>query len=179
MQLWCQDEARIGLFPITHKVWAPRGERPTVIVERHYQWLYLYGFVHPESGNVEWLLLPTVSTEWFTLALQEFAMAVRAGPKKHVAIVLDQAGWHVSKSLKVPEGIHLIYLPAYSPELQPAEHLWPFFRENLANELFESLAKLEQRMVARCRELYTEQERIRSATLFYWWPHKKSASVKS
>lgn len=161
------------MFPIIHKVWSPKGQRPTVIVRRRYEWLYLYGFVQPETGDVEWLLLPTVNTELFGLALEEFAKAVHAGPEKHVALVIDQAGWHMSKSLKVPEGVHLIHLPSYSPELQPAEHLWSPFRENLANELLETIAELEERMVARCRELRADRERIRSTTLFHWWPRKK------
>jgi hypothetical protein len=74
--------------------------------------------VHPLSGQTEWLLLPTVTAEVFTIALAHFAQALGVGKNKRVPLVLDRAGWHTSKELLVPEGIHLLFLPSYSPELQ-------------------------------------------------------------
>jgi transposase len=58
--------------------------------------------------------------------------------------VLDQPGWHTGGELTVPEGIHLEYLPAYSPELQPAERLWPLCNEGVANRLFATIQELEE-----------------------------------
>jgi len=66
-----------------------------------------------------------VNIEVFSLALAHFAQAVKAGPDRHVVLVLDRAGWHKSGEVLMPEGIHLLFLPPYSPELQPCEHLWP------------------------------------------------------
>lgn len=71
VQLWAQDEARLGLKPVMRKVWAPVGERPVARFKRGYKWTYLYGFVRPESGEVFWLILPTVNTELFSMALEE------------------------------------------------------------------------------------------------------------
>src|SRR5215218_9191987 len=76
VQLWAEDEARLGLKPVVRRVWAPVGERPVARFERGYKWTYLYGFVRPESGKVFWLILPTVNTELFSLALGEFAKEV-------------------------------------------------------------------------------------------------------
>jgi transposase len=70
----------------------------------------------------------------------------------------------------VPEGIHLVFLPAYSPELQPAEHLWPLVHEAMANRRIETLDELEDLLSERCRALATDAELIRSNTLFHWWP---------
>ncbi len=72
---------------------------------------------------------------------------------KRIILVLDQAGWHTSDQVKVPKGIHLFFLPAYSPELQPAERLWPLTNEPIANRCFESLDELEVVLFARCRRL--------------------------
>ena len=83
--------------------------------------LHLQRMSHPASGHTEWFLLPTVNAQVFTLALAHFAQAVGAGPNKRVLLVLDRAGWHTSQELQVPEGIHLLFLPPYSPELQPCE----------------------------------------------------------
>jgi hypothetical protein len=61
----------------------------------------------------------------FSLALEEFAREVGVGEDKHIVLVVDQAGWHTGGEVELPEGIHLEFLPSGSPELQPAERLWP------------------------------------------------------
>ena len=160
VELRAQDEARIGLVPIVRRVWAPRGKRPVALGRRRYEWVYVYAFVHPTTGRVEWLLLPTVNTELFALALQSFAKAVDAGAHRHVVVVVDQAGWHFSRGLRIPEGVHLFPLPAYSPELQPSERLWPLLREPVANIDFTDIDALEEAVVSRCKELRRAPETI-------------------
>jgi hypothetical protein len=59
VELWAEEEARLGLKPVMRRVWAPVGERPTARARRGYEWTYLYGFVRPRSGEVHWLILPT------------------------------------------------------------------------------------------------------------------------
>lgn len=147
------DEHRLGLQPLLRRVWAPYGQRPEVSVKPRYQWLYLYGFVQPQTGRTEWLLMPTVSIAAFEAALQVFAHTVGAGPDKRLLLVMDRAGWHVSPRLTVPDGIELVFLPPYSPELQPAERLWTLTHEPLANRLFASLDELEQVQAQRCLTL--------------------------
>jgi hypothetical protein len=137
--------------------------------------LYLYGFVRPTTGEVFWLLLPTVSAVAFQIALEHFARSVGAGPKKRVLLVLDGAGWHVAKEVQIPDGLRILWLPSYSPELQPAERLWPLVREALANRLLETLAELEGLLVKRCRHLAGSPETLRAHTLFHWWPNDLSA----
>jgi hypothetical protein len=139
-------------------------------VEQRYQWLYLYGFVQPQSGRTFWLVLPQVNTLVFNIALQEFARDVGAGADKQIMLVMDGAGWHTSEEVVVPAGIHLIQLPAYSPELQPAEKLWPLSNEGIANQHFADLDGLEEAQVERCRVLLEQPELISSYTLFNWWP---------
>ena len=170
VEVWAQDEARLGLIPILRRAWSPRGLRPVAVGKRSYQWVYLYGFVHPETGRVQWLIMPTVSKEAFELALDHFAKAVGAGAKKRILLVLDGAGWHMAKSLKIPEGIHLVPLPAYSPELQPSERLWPLVRESLANKTIETLDELETLLINRCCFLDEDKETIKAYTLYHWWP---------
>ena len=97
------------------------GQRPIARFNRGYKWTYLYGFVCPQSGEVYWLILPTVNVELFSRALQEFAKEVGSGEDKQVLVVLDQAGWHTGGEVELPKGIHLEFLPKGSPELQPAE----------------------------------------------------------
>jgi transposase len=172
VELWTEDEARLGLKPVMRRVWAPVGERPTAGVKRGYEWTYLYGFVRPESGQVYWLILPTVNTELFSMALREFAEEVGAGEDKRVLLVLDKAGWHTGGEVEVPEGIHLEFLPSGSPELQPAERLWPLTNEAIANRLFEEISEVEDALVERCVELLDQAETIRGLTNYHWWPQE-------
>jgi transposase len=92
------------------------------------------------------------------------------GHNKRVLLALDQAGWHTSDQLQVPEGIHLMFIPSHSPELQPAERLWPLTNEPIANQSFQSLDELEEVLFHRCRPLLQQQELIRGLTFFHWWP---------
>jgi transposase len=173
VELQCEDEHRLGLKPIIRKVWSPIGERPVVKVHQRYEWTYLYAFARPTSGEVHWLVLPTVSAEVFSLALEHFAREVGAGKRKRILLVVDKAGWHAAreKKLKVPEGIHLEFLPSHSPELEPSERLWPLSNEGVANRHFEKIEELEEALVERCVALYDQPELIRSYICYHWWPN--------
>jgi transposase len=168
--LWAEDEHRLGLLPVLRRVWAPKGQRPLARVERHYQWLYVYGFVRPGSGRSWWCLLPTVSTEAMTLALAAFARDEAIDDQHRAVLVVDRAGWHVALDLTVPAGIDLVFLPAASPELQPAERLWPLVDEPVVNRAFADLDALEAVLVARCRSLEADPARLKAHTRFHWWP---------
>jgi transposase len=170
VELWATDEHRLGLKPIVRKVWSPRGERPTVEVHQRYEWSYLYSFVRPATGEVHWLILPTVNARVFSLALEHFAREVGAGDRRHILLILDRAGWHTGKEVEVPEGIHLEFLPSASPELQPSERLWPLANEGVANRFFEEIEELEEALIERCVTLCAQPEIIRSYTRYHWWP---------
>jgi transposase len=170
IELWSQDEHRIGLKPLLRRVWARKGTRVRAVVRPRYPWRYLYGFVHPHSGTTWWLLMPTVKTAAFSLALCAFAQEQGVGPNKHVLMVTDQAGWHKSAELAIPQGLHLLFLPSHSPELQPAERLWPLTNEPLANRAFGSLDELQEVAAERCRWLQAHPEIIRGRSSFHWWP---------
>lgn len=168
VEIWAMDEHRVGLKPVIRRVWARKGHRPFVRVHQRYEWLYVYGFLQPETGQSQWLLLPSVNVEIFSLALSHFAQAVGAGPHRHVVLVLDQAGWHESNEVVVPEGIQLLFLPPYSPELQPCERLWPLSNEAIVNRRFESLDELQEAQAARCVALQDNPLYLRQHTLFHW-----------
>jgi hypothetical protein len=170
VEVWAFDEHRAGLKPVIRRIWAKRGQRPVAVAHPRYKWLYLYAFVHPTSGAVEWFSGSTVDAALFSAVLARFAAAVGAGSKKHVLLVLDGAGWHVSAGLVVPEGIRLVFLPPYSPELQPAEHLWPLVKEAIANRYFATLADLGRALARRCRALTAQPHILSANTLFHWWP---------
>lgn len=172
--LWAQDEHRLGLLPVVRRVWAPKGQRPTAHVERHYEWLYVYGFVRPRTGQSWWCLLPRVDTGVFALALAAFARDEGIDADHRAVLVVDRAGWHISPDLALPAGVDLVLLPSYSPELQPAERLWPLLDEPVANRAFPDMDALEQVLVARCRTLEADRDRLKASTRFHWWPPEPS-----
>ena len=104
------------------------------------------------------------------MALNEFAKEVGVGEHKRVLLVVDRADWHTGKEVEIPEGIHLEFLPSGSPELQPAERLWPLTNEAVANGLFEEIEELEEALVERCEQLLEQTESIRDLTNYHWWP---------
>jgi hypothetical protein len=115
VELWATDEHRIGLKPLLRRVWTPAGPRPHAVVQHRFAWRWLVGFVHPASGRTVFHLASAGSSEVFEVELAACAQQVGAGPTKQIVLVLDQAGWHTSPTLRVPEHVHLLFLPAYSP----------------------------------------------------------------
>lgn len=169
-EVWAMDEHRLGLKPLIRRIWAKRGQRPVVQVHQRYEWLYLYGFVHPNSGRSFWAVMPTVSIVAFNAVLQHFAEFVQPSPKHRVTLLLDNAGWHTSQAVQRPLGLDFDFLPAYSPELQPAEHLWALTDVPLINRCFAALDHLELLLIDRCSWLQNQFDLIRRATRFPWWP---------
>jgi transposase len=108
--------------------------------------------------------------------LAAFGRAIGAGKDKLIVLVLDQAGWHVSDKLVVPDGIVLEFLPSYTPELQPAERLWPLTNEAVANKHFATLKDLDTALSTRCRALAATPEIIKAETRFGWWPAAAAAN---
>lgn len=169
VEVWATDEHRVGLKPIVRTTWARKGKRPKVRVQHRFKWLYVLAFVRPVSGRTEWQFTSGLNTAMMSAVLDVFARAVGAGPTKRIVLVLDRAGYHTSPLVRVPEGIHLIFLPPYSPELQPAEHLWQFSDEPLVNEHFATIDDLEDAVAAHCDRLQRQPEVIRTSTHFHWW----------
>ena len=164
------DEHRLGLKPIVGKVWAKREESLVDHVEHRFEGLYLYAFACPEQGHTDFWKYPEVSIVAFERVLGAFARDNGVGADKHIVLVLDQAGWHVSGKLRVPEGITLVFLPSYTPELQPAERLWGLTDVPLVNRHFETLQQLQDTLEPHLAWLESQHERIRAYTLFHWWP---------
>jgi hypothetical protein len=91
------------------------------IGHHRFEWLYVTGFVEPATGRTVWNVSNSISKTYFELVLADFAKSVGAGRKRRIVLQLDNAGWHGPENLLVPDGIRLVFQPAHSPELQPAD----------------------------------------------------------
>ena len=113
IELWFEDEARVGLKGRAGHRWWVRGERPRGLRQIGYEWAFLFGAVRPATGEGFALVLPEVSTAATAAFLERFA-ATR-GPDAHAVLVLDQAGWHGSRSLVLPANVTLVPLRPTRP----------------------------------------------------------------
>ena len=107
-----------------------------VVKQTRYENVYLFGAVCARTGDSHALLLPRANVD----AMQTYldSLSKHVGDHRHIVLVLDGAGWHTSRRLCVPANISLLFLPPYSPELNPIENLWGFLKSHyLSNRCFE------------------------------------------
>jgi transposase len=169
VEVWQQDEARIGQQGTLTRVWGETGSRPSALRQTEYEWAYLFAAVNPLTGASSALIAPTVNTHYMNEHLRFISRA--AGAAVHVVLVLDQAGWHVAKALRVPSNVTLLHLPPYSPELNGTERIWCFLRSHyLSNriytdydELFEAIKRAWNSLDAQRLQTLTRAEWIKRA----------------
>jgi hypothetical protein len=111
VEVWAEDEHRVGLKPVRRRVWAPVGARPVALGHHRYEWLHVTAFVQPTSGEAVWHLSTGLSKPLFEALLAAFARQTGAGRRRSIVLVLDNAGWHGPEGLAIPDGISLVFLP--------------------------------------------------------------------
>ncbi|MGH8788275.1 MAG: IS630 family transposase [Cupriavidus necator] len=166
VRLMFQDEGRFGLLGRPRRCWAPRGARPVVGARLERKYIYAFSAVSPHDGVMDSLVLPWVNAQTMSLFLAEVA---QRHAEEFVVMVMDQAGWHLAGELSVPTNVRPIFLPPYSPELNPAEHLWKSLREDcFANHVFANLDAVEGALTKGLVALEADHVRTRSMTGFEW-----------
>jgi len=166
-----EDEGRFGRISIPRRAWAPPGVRPQAPQQIVREYAHAYAAGAPAEGKMTSLILPSANTEMMSLFLKHVSTTFA---KYFVVMQVDQAGWHQSKDLKIPANIRLVAQPAYSPELNPVEHVWEEVREkHLANLALASLDEVIDKVCDGLNQLEADPERLRSMTYF---PHFRSVS---
>jgi transposase len=168
LELWWQDEARVGQQGTLTRVWAERGSRPLAPRDQRREWAYIFGAICPHRDIGAALVLPCANAQAMNLHLEEISSQVAQG--SHAVLLLDRAGWHqTGGKLRVPKNISLLHLPPYSPELNPAENIWQFLRQNhLSNRVFESYTDIVDACCAAWNTLIEEPKRITSIATRDW-----------
>jgi hypothetical protein len=147
------DESRFGLLSIQRRCLTARGTKPLVPYQHRFQNFYLFGAYNPLSGDHFTLELPKCNSECFQLWMDEFSTH---RSEEFKIVILDNGAFHKSKDLKVPDNIALLFLPPYSPELNPAEMIWRHIKDRIANTIFENLEKLSDAVAAIVKNLGPE-----------------------
>ena len=161
-----QDEGRFGLLGAPRRCWAPKGTRPIVGARLERKFSYAFAAVSPHDGVMDSLLLPWVNAETMSLFL---SVVAQRHADEQIVMVMDQAGWHIAGDLVVPDNMRVVLLPPYSPELNPAEHLWKALREDcFANTVFPSLGAVEDALTVGLRALESDADRTQKLAGFDW-----------
>ena len=143
VKIWFADESRYGLLPNHRRVWTLKGLRPHKLWQSKYDWSYCYGALDPVEGKTVFLQTPSVNMQWTKAFLEQ----IKAQYPEHEHIVVwDGAGFHPKDSSHemIPEGIQIVTLPPYSPELNPIEKLWDLIQDHTANKLWPTIQRLDK-----------------------------------
>jgi len=162
VEIGFMDEMRVGLIPIVRKVWSEKGKRPVAQRQIKYEWLYVYSLVFPSSGNIFTLFISTVNVLTVQYFFNEFKKVCAKG---NYLIVWDNAGFHQEIE---DSNFKFLGLPSYSPELNPVETLWPFYRSYIANKVFKSIDSLCEELIRANDYLIQNPDFVKSQTYFHW-----------
>lgn len=161
-----EDEGRFGRINIPRRCWAPKGTRPTTGAQIVREYTHVFAAVNPVTGDMDSLILPEVNTEAFSYFLTEIS---QRHPAELIVMFMDKAGWHKAKDLRIPENIRIRFLPPYSPELNPSEHIWDEIREKwFPNRVFKNMNAVENALVNALITLENDANRIKNLTGFEW-----------
>ncbi len=167
IEIWFQDEARIGQKNKITRRWAKRGTRPSAPRDQRTRSAYIFGAICPARGVGAALVLPKCNTAAMTLHLREISATV--APRAHAIVIVDQAGWQFSKALEIPRNITPMPLPPKSPELNPVENIWQFMRDNwISNRIFKSNVDILDHCCFAWNQLIKQPWRIMSIGLREW-----------
>jgi hypothetical protein len=167
IELWFQDEARIGQKNKITRRWAKRGTRPSAPKDQRTKWAYIFGAICPRKGKAAGMVMPFCDSFAMMEHLTEISACVDKGC--HAVLILDRAGWHTSQKLDIPSNITLLPLPAKAPELNPVENVWQFMRDNwLSNRIFTSYDDIVDHCCEAWNKLVDQPWRIMSIGLREW-----------
>jgi transposase len=167
VEIWFQDEMRLGQKNGIVRPWARRGTRPRQPADQRYESAYLFGAICPARGTGAALAMPYADTEAMQLHLEEISRAVARGA--HGVLLLDRAGWHTTGHLMVPKNLTLIFLPSRAPELNPVENIWQYLRQTwLSSRVFDTYEAVIEAACEAWRNLMTQPTTITSIGLRHW-----------
>ena len=162
--IYFQDESRFGLLTIPRRILTIKGVKPLISYQHKFKNFYLFGSFSPITGTHFTLELPRCNGDWFQLYLDEFS---QQDPDELKILFLDNGAFHKPKDLDIPPNIILFFIPPYSPELNPAEKLWRYFKDKIANQVFKTLDDLSATLSKHIIEL--KNETIKSITSYDYY----------
>lgn len=158
---------RIGQKNNTTYQWAEKGSRPRQPADQRYQNAYLFGAFCPERDTAAGLVMPRSDTLSMAYHLAEISAHVAVDG--HAIVLMDQASWHTTPELEIPNNISILHLPPASPELNPSENIWQFLRQTyLSRRIFKNYEDIVDWACRAWCALLNEPGRIQSITYREW-----------
>jgi len=154
VNLYFQDESRFGLFTKNGRMLTAKGVKPLCTFQQVFQSTYLFGAFSPIDGNNLMMEFPSCNSSNFQIFLDEFS---NIRPNELKIMVLDNGAFHKTKGLIIPNNISLIFLPPYSPELNPAEKIWEKFKRDFTNKIFKNMELLKDFVYNQAKNLTIEE----------------------
>ena len=139
--MFFQDESRFGLFTRNGKALTAKGIKPICPFHQVFKTLYLFGAFSPINGDKFLLEMPNCNAANFQVFLNNFSAQ---NPDEFKIMVLDNGAFHKAKTLIIPDNIGLLFLPPYSPELNPAENIWAILKRKFTNKLYKTLDEVSE-----------------------------------
>jgi transposase len=166
VKVFAQDETRLGLLPVVRRRITARGVQPVATVLHQFDNFYLYGAVEPTTGASFFLELPYLNSRAFQRWLEGFAAAF---PESLNVLVLDNGAGHKAKAVRWPSNVVPVFLPPYSPELNPLERLWRDLKDKLADVPTQTLTELSDAMCSIIQ--HYSPATLQSLTSFAYFVH--------
>ena len=141
VNLYFQDEARFGLLTHLGSCITARGIQPIVRYQHKFKTTYLWGSYSPIDGDSFVIEIEGVSTAIFQAYLNALS---EHRPKELKILVIDNAGFHSTKYLDIPDNIRLLNIPPYTPELNPCEQVWEYIKKRYKNKVFQEMSQLKE-----------------------------------
>jgi transposase len=161
VDIWSEDETRVGQQGSLTRIWAKRGTRPRKVRQQQFISTYIYGAACHTTGESCALILPYANTESMNVFLQELSSRIK--PARHVALLMDNAGWHRATNLIIPHNITLVPLPPYAPELNAMEQIWEWIKSHyLSNQCYVNYSEIVDRASFAWTKLSQNIELIKS-----------------
>lgn len=135
--------------------------------DQRFAYTYLFGAICPQRDTGAALIMPYANGKAMNAHLQEISLHVQ--PRHHAVILMDGAGWHINKELKIPDNITLVKLPPYAPELNPIENIWQYLKDNyLNNRVFKDYKDIVDKTACAWKKLLAENGKISSIATRDW-----------
>lgn len=143
-RIFFEDETRIGLMVILRRVLTIMGVKPVSNFQHRFENFYVYGAVEPSTGERFFLELPYLNSDMFQIFIDEFSK--KYGDTINIMVV-DNGRYHIARALEIPRNVEFVFLPPYSPELNPIEKLWQFIKDKLASVgVFKNLEEVQKKV---------------------------------
>ena len=150
VQVWFQDETRMGQQGSLSRLWARKGTRPRVVRQQQFMYQYIFGAVCPEEKLAAAIIAPSANSVTMQIHLDEISLHIQEG--KHGVVIMDQASWHINQLLRLPKNMSVLHLAPYSPELNAQEPVWRVLKDRFLNNRVYQIFRRNRRCRLSCVE---------------------------